>query len=50
MSDASHKIAAGHLQRAAFVYIRQSSCGARQGRTGGADQPRRPDVSAIRVN
>ena len=25
MSDASHKIAAGHLQRAAFVYIRQSS-------------------------
>ena len=25
MSDASHKVAAGHLQRAAFVYIRQSS-------------------------
>ena len=25
MSDASHKIAAGQLQRAAFVYIRQSS-------------------------
>jgi DNA invertase Pin-like site-specific DNA recombinase len=25
MSDATHKVGAGHLQRAAFVYIRQSS-------------------------
>lgn len=25
MSDTTHKIGAGHLQRAAFVYIRQSS-------------------------